>query len=227
MANYSIKNLEKLSGIKAHTLRIWEKRFNIVEPKRTNTNIRYYTDDDLKKIMNVAFLNRKGIKISNIAKLDNQEISKKISEFAEKYTDNGSQADNLLISMIEFDEKRIEKIINTSIMNFGFEDTILYTVYPFFEKVGILWLTGVINPAQEHFFTNLIRQKIIVAIDGVIEADISESKKFLLFLPEGELHEIGLLFYCYLIKKSGDLAPVSIHFVSEMLFMTMERIGDR
>ncbi len=203
MASYSIKDIEKLSGIKAHTLRMWERRYNLVEPKRTNTNIRFYTDDDLRKIMNVAFLNRNGIKISSIVRLDKNEISEKVSEFSKMQSDKESQIDNLLISMIELDEKRFEKIINTSITQFGFEDTILYTIYPFFEKVGILWQTGVINPSQEHFVTNLIRQKLIVAIDGVIENEVPQPRNFVLYLPEGELHEIGLLFYYYLIKKSG------------------------
>lgn len=203
MASYSIRDLEKLSGIKAHTLRIWEKRYNLVEPKRTDTNIRFYDDEDLKKIMNIANLNRQGVKISHIAQLDNAEISKKVTELSNKHVDSEYQIDNLIISMIELDENRFEKSINTSIMQVGFEDTILHTIYPFFEKIGVLWLTGAVKPAQEHFVSNLIRQKLIVAIDGVIVQENPRPRKFLLFLPEGEMHEIGLLFYHYLIKKAG------------------------
>lgn len=206
MASYSIRDIEKLSGIKAHTLRIWEKRFNLMEPKRTLTNIRHYDDEDLKKIMNIAFLNRKGIKISHIALLDNEEISKQISELSKKQIDTESLIDNLIISMVEFDERRFEKIVNTSVMQVGFEETILHTIYPFFEKIGILWQTGAIKPAQEHFVSNLIRQKLIIAIDGAIEPENFQPKRFILFLPEGELHEIGLLFYHYLIKKTGHKA---------------------
>ena len=206
MASYSIRDLEKLSGIKAHTLRIWEKRYNLMDPNRTNTNIRYYDDEDLKKIMNIAFLNRKGLKISHIAQLDNGEITQQISDLSNKQIDNESKIDNLVISMIELDEKRFEKIINTSVMQVGFEETILKTIYPFFEKIGILWQTGAIKPAQEHIVSNLIRQKLIVAIDGVIEPENPNPRRFILFLPEGELHEIGLLFYYYLVKKTGHKA---------------------
>jgi MerR family transcriptional regulator, light-induced transcriptional regulator len=206
MASYSIRDLEKLSGIKAHTLRIWEKRYSLVEPKRTQTNIRFYDDEDLKKIMNIAFLNRSGFKISHIAQLDNSEIRIQISELSKKHTDTELHIDNLILSMINLDERKFEKIINNSIMQVGFEDTILHTIYPFLEKVGILWQTGTVIPAQEHFVSNLVRQKLIVAIDGVIEPDNPKAKNFLLFLPEGELHEMGLLFYHYMVKKSGHKA---------------------
>jgi DNA-binding transcriptional MerR regulator len=206
MAYYSIKDLEKLSGIKAHTLRIWEKRYNLVEPKRTETNIRFYDDDDLKKVLNVALLNRNGLKISHIASLDTEEINSKISDLSKRNQDSESVIENLVISMIELDEKKFEKILTRTIMQAGFENTILYTVYPFLDKIGILWQTGAINPAQEHFISNLVRQKLIVAIDSIIEEDRDDNmprKRFVLFLPEGELHEIGLLFYYYLIKKEG------------------------
>ena len=203
MAYYSIKDLEKLSGIKAHTIRIWEKRYNLVEPKRTDTNIRYYDDTDLKKVLNAAVLNHNGLKISHIANLNNDEISSKINEISRRNQDAKSVIDNLVISMIELDEKKFEKILSQSIMQEGFENTILHTIYPFFQKIGMLWQTGAINPAQEHFISNLVRQKLIVAIDGIIDKDNRPGKRFVLFLPEGELHEIGLLFYAYLIKKRG------------------------
>ncbi len=207
MSNYSIKDLEKISGIKAHTLRIWEKRYNLLEPKRTDTNIRFYDDLDLKKVLNVALLNRNGLKISHIANLGNEEISSKINEISRQNQDTESLIDNLVIAMIELDEKKFEKILSRKIMQEGFEKTILYTVYPFFQKIGILWQTGAINPAQEHFISNLVRQKLIVAIDGIMDKDQPNkpSKRFVLFLPEGELHEIGLLFYYYLVKKRGNM----------------------
>ena len=203
MANYSIRDLEKLSGIKAHTLRIWEKRYNLVEPKRTTTNIRYYNDDDLKKILNVAILNKNGIKISRIALFDEKEICDKISEMSKNNHDTASQIDKLVISMIELNEKKFEEIISSCIRQNGFEETILHTVYPFFEKIGVLWQTGIINPAQEHFISNLVKLKLSVAIEGIVNDEKPDSKRFLIFLPEGELHEIGLLFYYFLIKKYG------------------------
>jgi DNA-binding transcriptional MerR regulator len=203
MAKYSIRDLEKLSGIKAHTLRIWEKRHKLLEPKRTNTNIRYYNDADLKKILNIALLNRNGYKISKIAGFRESEMCEQVNELAKTSPEITSIIDGLVISMIEMDENRFGQIFSANIDKYGFEETILNIIYPFFEKVGMLWQTGSINPAQEHFISNLIRQKISTAIESTSLINNSRSKSFLIFLPEGELHEIGLLFYYFLAKKQG------------------------
>ncbi len=203
MANYSIKDLENLTGIKAHTIRMWEKRYELVSPQRTDTNIRYYTDEDLKKLMNVSILNRHGIKISKLAHLSNEMLGEKILQITRKHNDYDSQIESLVVSMIELDEEKFEKILTTSIIRFGFEEIIFNILYPFFEKVGLLWQAGTINPAQEHFISNLIKQKLMVAIDSIPVAKQNNSKTFLLFLPEWELHELGLLVYYYLIKKKG------------------------
>ena len=203
MANYSIKDLERLSGIKAHTIRIWEKRYGLLKPSRTDTNIRHYSDDDLKRILNVSILNRHGIKISHIASMDERELTEKTVIISHDVSDYESLIENLLVSMVDMNQEKFEKLLSRSIMQIGFEDSILKIVYPFFEKIGILWQTGSINPAQEHFITHLIRQKIIVGIDSVIPANHPSPKHFLLFLPEGELHELGLLFYSYLLQKRG------------------------
>lgn len=203
MASYSIKDIEHLSGIKAHTLRIWEKRYNILEPKRTLTNIRYYDDEDLKKILNISVLNRNGYKISTIASLPNYRLGEEILQITQNSGTIDGQIENLIMAMVDFDENRFEKVFNKSLMSIGFEETILKLIYPFFEKIGILWQTGNVNPAQEHFVSNLIRQKLIVAIDDLSTYPLSNNETFLLFLPEDEWHEIGLLFYSYLIRKNG------------------------
>ena len=203
MSQYSIKDLERLSGIKAHTIRIWEKRYGLVEPDRTSTNIRTYCDGDLKKILNVSILNRYGIKISRIASLTEQEINDKILIITRDSNDYDCLIENLVISMVDMDEERIAKLFSNAFLQNGFEESILKIVYPFFEKIGILWQTGAINPAQEHFVSNLIRQKIIAGIDTMIPLKNPNPKHFLLFLPEGELHELGLLFYSYLLQKRG------------------------
>ena len=200
---YSIKDLEKLSGIKAHTLRIWEQRYNLLRPNRTDTNIRYYTDYDLKKILNVALLNNKGKKISQIAELSDAELSQEVDKLVSSYKSTSDQIEGLSIAMIEMDEIRFEKIISNSILHFGFERTIEEIVFPFLRQVGIMWQVGVVNPAQEHFITQLIRQKLIVGIDGVIPKSIKNQKCFIIFLPAGEMHELSILFYYYLIKASG------------------------
>jgi len=202
MAVYSIKELEKLSGIKAHTIRIWEKRYNLIEPHRTNTNIRYYTDNDLKKILNVAVLNRHGIKISSIAKLNELELREEIIRVSSASDSNDTMIDSMVLSMIDLDEYKLESLIDKSIHNIGLEATVSEVFYPFLEKVGILWLSGDVYPAQEHFVTYLIRQKIIAAIEGLSGTFNRDARKFLLLLPEGEWHEIALLFSHYLIREA-------------------------
>lgn len=203
MANYSIKDLENFTGIKAHTIRIWEKRYNVVEPKRTCTNIRYYDDDDLKKLLNVSILNKHGFKISNIVNLSDDKINEKILNIAQTNSNLNTQIESLVLSMIDIDENKFNKIFNSAVINFGFEETMLKLIYPFFEKIGILWQIGSINPAQEHFISALIRQNLIVAIDGIVDSINEETRSFVLFLPEGEYHEIGLIFFYYLIKKNN------------------------
>ena len=201
MGKYSIKELEQLSGIKAHTIRIWEKRHQIIAPSRTDTNIRYYSDDDLKKILNISILNSNGLKISKIADLSSEELSLKVEELSHQRPEMEMHIDRMVIAMVELDEIKFEKLISDLTLKYGFVNTIKNIIYPFLEKIGVLWLTGNINPAQEHFISNLIRQKLIVAIDGLPVTNKPEAKRVILFLPENELHELGLLFYHYLIKR--------------------------
>ncbi len=203
MIRYSINDLEKITGIKAHTIRIWEKRYNVVDPERTETNIRFYNDEDLKKLLNISTLNKHGFKISEIVKMGNSKLCEKIVEISNASSDYDSYINNLIISMIELDEDKFEKVLSSAIIKMGFEKTITHIIYAFLEKVGILWQVGTINPAQEHFITNLIRQKVIIAIDGQDHSPRADAKTFLLFLPENEMHELGLLFYTYIIKKAG------------------------
>ncbi|WP_258105384.1 MerR family transcriptional regulator [Marinoscillum sp. MHG1-6] len=201
MSRFSIKNLEQLSGIKAHTIRIWEQRYGIIEPRRTKTNIRYYDNDALRRLLNVAFLNKHGIKISKISKLTDEEIAGAIDEITEDPTLYDDQIQALILSMMDMDEAHFEYIINQVTNKLGFENCMLNVLFPFLTRIGILWQTGSINPAQEHFISNLIRQKIIVAIDQIPVNKTDDGMKFLLFLPEGELHELSLLFSDLIIKK--------------------------
>lgn len=202
MGNFSIKELEQLSGIKAHTIRIWEKRHQLIVPKRTATNIRYYSDDDLKKIISVSLLNSRGVKISKIVTLSEQEINQQVFELSEEKADVEIYIDQLVLAMIDLEEEQFDKVLSRLTLKLGFENAILDVVYPFLEKIGILWLTENISPAQEHFITNLIRQKIIVAIDA-LQVPSKLSKRAILFLPENEQHEIALLFYHYIVRQSG------------------------
>jgi MerR family transcriptional regulator, light-induced transcriptional regulator len=202
MGKYSIKELEKLSGIKAHTIRIWEKRHQLVHPQRTQTNIRYYSDDDLKKIINVSVLNTNGVKISKIVNLTIDDLNHKVAELSESKNSIEIYIDQLVLTMIDMEEEKFEKILSSLILKFGFEKTIIEIVYPFLERIGVLWLTNNITPAQEHFISNLIRQKLIVAIDGLPLAP-KTATRIILYLPENELHELALLFYYYIAKQQG------------------------
>jgi len=202
MGKYSIKELERLSGIKAHTIRIWEKRYHLIEPQRTSTNIRYYSDDELKKIINVSLLNNHGVKISHIADLDQESLIKKVLEFTEKKSEADVYINQMIVSMIDLDEEQFENQLAKLSVKFGIERTITEIIYPFLDRIGILWQTNNITPAQEHFISNMIRQKLIVAIDALPHPP-KTARKALLFLPEAELHEIVLLFCHYLLKKEG------------------------
>jgi DNA-binding transcriptional MerR regulator len=200
VAKYSIRELEQLSGIKAHTIRIWEQRYGILNPQRTETNIRFYDDADLKILLNVSLLNDKGYKISKIARMSQEELSDEVLAVTTGSDDKQVQINALVIAMLEMCEEKFERMLGTTFLQLGFENAMLQVVYPFLNKIGILWQTNNICPAHEHFVCNLIRQKLIVAIDGQVLPDREKSRRFLLFLPEGELHELGLLFMHYLLR---------------------------
>lgn len=203
MGHYSIKELEKLSGIKAHTIRIWEKRYGVIKPTRTDTNIRVYCDTELKKLLNVAILNNHGHKISKIAKLKQDEICGELERLNAVDETFQVQIDSLVVAMVDLDRRKFEKILADSTLKIGFEDTAIKILYPFLQKVGVMWQTDDINPAQEHFISSLIIQKLYVAIDQAYQPEELGAKVALMYLPEGEYHEMGLLFYRYLMKKRG------------------------
>ncbi|GAB4001826.1 MerR family transcriptional regulator [Spirosoma daeguense] len=222
MSKYSIKDLEQLSGIKAHTLRIWEQRYAIIDPDRTDTNIRTYDDQDLKLVLNISLLKEHGYKISEIAKLPPDVMSREVTKISERQLNQSDQVQALVLAMIDLDEERFNKIINANVLQHGFENTMIRIVYPFLNRIGTLWVTGAVGPAQEHFVTNLVRQKIIVAIDGQMNKQEYTGKKYLLFLPEGEFHELSLLFANYVVRaRSHNVVYLgqSLPF-SELLFIS-------
>ena len=202
LAIYSIRDLEQISGIKAHTIRAWEQRYKILTPQRTKTNIRYYTDIDLKHLLNISLLNKNGIKISKIAKMTKNEVAAQVSAISEvSMGDQNNQLDALTISMIQMDEVVFSRIINADIKQLGFERTMIEVINPFLEKLSLLWLTSSLTPIHEQFITCLIRQKIIAAIDQLDFPRAEYRKKFLIFLPEGDNQELSLLFLYYLLKS--------------------------
>jgi DNA-binding transcriptional MerR regulator len=200
MGQYSIKDLETLSGVKAHTIRIWEQRYNLLHPERTETNIRFYCDEDLRHLLNVSLLNKNGIKISTIADMSEEQIKEKALDIARDNKEPNVLLESLMHAMLDFDELRFEKALNTAIMNVGFQKAFSDLLLTLLQRVGILWTTGVVKPSQEHFITNLIRRKLATAIDNRYVEKTEKSKKYVLFLPEGEQHEILLLFSEYLLR---------------------------
>ncbi len=204
---YSIKDLEKLSGIKAHTLRIWEQRYNVLTPHRTATNIRFYDDDHLRKLIQITALLEGGLKISKIVGLNDNEFEEKLREAYEDPTAEPDQVcenyiRQLLVSMIDFDEDSFSSHFDQAIEQFGVTNAFRNVVYPFLIKVGFMWGMNEIKPVHEHFASNLIRQKLIASIDR-IHFESRPKKSFLLFLPENEHHELGLLMAHYIIKLRG------------------------
>ena len=202
MNSFTIKDLENLSGIKAHTLRIWEQRYNFLKPSRTFTNIRYYSNDELKKVLNIALLNKYGYKISHIDKMNEAEIKEKLLSLNQMEAQQERIVNDLIKDMVDLDMECFEHTLDKFILARGIERAITQIIFPFLEKIGILWLTNHINPAQEHLVTNIVRQKLIVGIEGV-SSTLKLNKSILLFLPEGEYHELGLLFMYYILKSRG------------------------
>ncbi len=202
MNAFTIKDLENLSGIKAHTIRIWEQRYAFLKPQRTETNIRYYSNEELKIILNVALLNKYGFKISHIDKMKNGDLSNKIMGLHQIQAQHERIVNEMVCSMVDLDIDQLETILDEYISARGIEKTITQIIFPFLEKIGILWITNHINPAQEHLVTNVIRQKLIVGIESA-KSVVAVDKTLLLFLPEGEHHELGLLFIYYLLKSKG------------------------
>ncbi|GCD78548.1 MerR family transcriptional regulator [Thermaurantimonas aggregans] len=200
---YSIKDLEQLSGIKAHTIRIWEQRYKLITPKRTETNIRYYLDSDLKKLLNISVLIKKGIKISKISQLSNEEIQALVLEYSRYRGEYEAQINGLKMAMIDFDVEYFEKILGQCFFTFGPDVTFTQILGKFIAEIGILWQTNSISIAHEHFISNLIKQKLFAAIDQMIVTPKPDTEPIVLYLPDNELHELSLLYIYYTLKKKG------------------------
>jgi methanogenic corrinoid protein MtbC1 len=195
--------MEAVSGIRCHTLRIWEQRYGVLKPKRSDTNIRFYDDEDLKHVLNISLLNKNGRKISEIAKMSKEEITCAIRGLSGGDCAYECQIKALIGAMMAFDEFTFQQLLTTNIVQYGLEETMIGIVFPFMSEVGILWQIGSLQPVHEHFASHLIKQKLCVAIDGNMGRYVPNRKKFLLFLPEGEQHSLGLLFANYLLRSRG------------------------
>ena len=205
MRSYQIAELEQLTGIKAHTIRIWEKRYRLITPDRTSTNYRRYNDEQLKKLLNVSTLLSLGHKISHIAELTEKEILKKVLESHAGTEDNiicNTFINDLLAAMLKYDEPSFEKSYSASVTRFGLFEAMIHVFYPLLNKIGYMWATNEVNPAQEHFASCLIKRKLMAATDG-LPMTKKRNKRFLLSLLPMESHDISLMFANYIIKAKG------------------------
>lgn len=205
MESYQIHQLEQMTGIKAHTIRIWEKRYGIIQPDRTDTNRRSYSEAQVRKLLNVSTLLSGGQKISKIASLSEDELNSLVEEQSDSHVADSICAgyiNDLVKSMLDFNEPAFEKIFSAATTRFGIYDAMVNVIYPFLNKVGVLWNISRTAPIQEHFASCIIKRKLMSATDGLMPAS-KKSKKFLLFLPPDEWHEVGLLFANYMIRSKG------------------------
>lgn len=203
MGQFSISDLEQLSGIKAHTIRMWEQRYGILQPVRTATNIRTYCDDDLRRLLNVATLCGQGYRISKVAQLSEEELGRAVISCNEGTHDYCQRVNSLLAAMLDMNEPQLCYSLNQAIQHLGFESAVMHVVYPFLQRIGVMWQAGSVNPAQEHLVTNLVRQKMMAATDRLASVQPTGAHRWVLFLPEGEMHELALLFMNYALRVRG------------------------
>ena len=218
MNHFTIRDIENLCGIKAHTLRIWEQRYNLFTPKRKQSRHRIYDCDDLKQLLRIAFLYHQGYRISQIAELDPGAIQQTVETCCKKSCNYESFVHQLIEASIDYDKERFEKIINSMVLRIGMDKSITHLFYPFLERIGLLWMTGHVLPAQEHFASHIIRKKIVCAIDGLGQPQ-GDERIILIFAPTGELHEIPLLVADYYFRKNN---VKTVYFGTNVSLETLE-----
>lgn len=209
--SFSIKDLENLSGVKAHTIRIWEKRYNLLEPERTDTNIRTYDLTNLQKILNVALLIENGYKVSKVASIDDNELYRKVRELMIEKSDSLHSINSFKLAMLNFDQQLFDHTYNQLLAQNSFREIFLNVFLKLLDDLGMLWITKTITPAHEHFITTLIKQKLLLNIERVQTLKVDDSETYILYLPLNENHDIGLLYIHFELllkgKKSIYLGP--------------------
>lgn len=226
MSTYSIRDLERITSTRAHTIRIWEQRYGLLEPDRTGTNIRFYNDDHVKKLLNVCTLLNRGMKISHISQLSDAQIRDQIDHIIAEslQTDQHVEAwiNQALIAIAAYDAPTFHKMFADAVERLGMVATYEKILYPLLVRTGLLWTKDALLPAQEHFLSNLIRQKLFTAIDALPVPETS-AQKWLLFLHEGEEHEIGLLFAHYLLTRAGQRV---VYLGSRVPYADLQAVAD-
>jgi len=206
--NFSIKDLEHLSGIKAHTIRIWEKRYDILTPERTDTNIRTYNGENLQKLLNISFLNGHGYKISRISKMEESEINSLVKRISASASEENRAKNSFKLAMMNFDDRLFQRTYNKLREKRTFREVFKDVFLALLEEIGLLWQTDTIKPIHEHYIVELIKQKIYINIAD-LKAEIPEDDDevlHVLFLPENEIHDIGILYLNYELLNAGKNA---------------------
>jgi DNA-binding transcriptional MerR regulator len=207
MNSFTISQLQQFSGIKAHTIRIWEQRYNGLNPKRSEGNTRYYDNTQLRRLLNIVSLLESDYKVSELCSLSDRNLYKLVEEKLKKNAPEDARTDyfisQLIAAGISFDSIHFEKIFSNCVLRLGIRNTYVKVIYPMLEKIGLMWTTDNMPPASEHFISNIIIQKLYAVIDSLPPV-VSSKNNWLLFLPENEFHEIGLLFSHYLIRQAGN-----------------------
>ena len=202
--SFTIKNLEHLSGIKAHTIRIWEKRYNLFEPERTDTNIRMYDLENLQKLLNVTLLYNNGYKISKIARQSPQEVAENVHNLTINKSADDWSIGLFKLAMINFDQRLFTKTFNELLEQFSFREIFKNVFVPLMNELGVLWQTNSISPSHEHFITSLVKQKIHSMCEELqLQDNKRKDRRFVLYLPDNEIHELGLLYLQYEVLNNG------------------------
>ena len=208
MDQFSISQLSQFSGIKPHTIRIWEKRYNALNPQRSKGNTRFYNGDQLRRLLNIVGLSSTGAKISSLCAMSDEELFTMKKEYEKEAVVNNDYQyfiNQLIAAGMSYDEITFEKAFSHCLLRFGLFKTYVEIIYPLLERIGLMWSVNTIPPSQEHYISNLIRQKMFTAIDSVPPVT-KAGENWLLFLPEDEYHELGLLFSYYFLKSKGKNA---------------------
>ena len=204
---FSIAQLQQYSGVKAHTIRIWEQRYNALKPKRSDGNVRYYDGSQLRRLLNIVSLTEMNFKVSEVGALSDDKIFRllesRLKDPVSADDPYSSYTAQLIASAMSYDEMYFEKIFSACVLRVGIKDTFVKIIYPMLVRVGLMWAGDAIPSSQEHFITNLLRQKLFSAIDALPPAKTTSRNVWVLYLPENEFHEIGLLLANYLIRLSG------------------------
>lgn len=201
---FTIKDLENISGVKAHTIRIWEKRYNLLTPKRTDTNIRLYSNKNLEKLLNIVLLNNNNFKISKIAKMSDEELLLQCNEMAINSLHKDEAINSFKLAMFNFDTVLFNSTYDKLLLKMTFRDVFKDVFIPFLEHIGLLWHTDTLIPAYEHFVSNLITQKIQINTEKITSNTSNTAKTYVLYLPENEIHELGLLYLNYELNLRGN-----------------------